>query len=54
MAKPAKFRVDVSQFAPQPVQFGNDFVDFDNHRTDNAQVPRTVLAQPMDLVPDGF
>ena len=44
MTQPAKFCIHMGEFAAQPVQLGNDFLDFGNHRAGNAQVTRAVLA----------
>src|SRR4030081_390008 len=45
---PAEPRIDPVDFALQLVEFGNDFLDFEDHRTRYAQIPRAVLAR------DGF
>src|SRR6202051_4088481 len=53
MAKPTKFRVHITEFITQPIQLGNDFLDFPDHRADDSQVTGAVLAHN-GFVPDSF
>src|SRR5260221_10491548 len=53
MAKPIKFRVKIIGFSAQPVELGNDFLDFQHYRTGYPQIAGAVLARN-GLIPDGF
>ena len=53
MTKPVDQPSDMTEFTAQLLKLGNQFLDFDNHGKDDAQVAGTVLAD-QGFVPDGF
>ena len=53
MANPIKFRVNIIEFSAQPVELGNDFLDFQHYRAGYPQIAGAVLARN-GLIPDGF